>query len=367
MGLEPAKSIDVIGSVQNAGTNTVKKKSSEKELISFSEGKSVPEENYPGLGVEKSQDEDSRLDKLAARELKKLDRAIERQERRLEKAERKMEKYGSEKVSAYGYQKMQEELDALISDRDKLVNGENVEEILSKYAPEAMARNERREQQPIKRELNEIDSQIKKKSAELYRTRDYGENSESAKLRAELDDLYIKKSELESKLNNSSDESSEAVKSGKAEDNGSIKKEPRVSTANPKEVSEICDDMFKAIDGIGTDDELFEKTLSRLNKDNIIEVMDQWNKTYGKDYKETFMDSFMNDADKKQQREFGVKIVHMLEQRAKEAGLDFEAKSAYMKMELNQGVALTQRSMINMLGHNISQMFGEIKEKEQGL
>ena len=53
-----------------------------------------------------------------------------------------------------------------------------------------------------------------------------------------------------------------------------------------------------------------KKTLSRLNKDNIIEVMDQWNKTYGKDYKETFMDSFMNDADKKQQREFGVKIVH---------------------------------------------------------
>lgn len=105
-----------------------------------------------------------------------------------------------------------------------------------------------------------------------------------------------------------------------------------------KEVREICDDFYRAIDGLGTDDKLFEKTLSRLNADNIIEVMSNWEQTYGEDYKEHFIDSFLGDADPSQKKEFGLKIVQALEERADKLGYDeyYTKTATKAKISLNE-------------------------------
>ncbi len=366
MSIDPANRVNSMD-VKMTGTGSSQKKQSIAEtVINFLSGDSESEKDYPGLGIEKSAKNQADIYKIAARELEDLDRAVERQERRIEKAQKRMEKYGSARVSQFGYQKMQEELAELKADRDNLAKGENVDEILEKYAPKSMERLEKKEERPIRKELNKVESEIKKKTAQLYRTRDYGEDSESAKIKAELSDLNNRKAELELQLKDTvaskmSQAEAEFIGDKNKTENTSLPK--RVSTANPDEVNEICDDMFKAIDGLGTDDELFEKTLSRLNKDNIIEVMEKWDETYGKDYNESFMDSFLDDADGIQKKEFGTKIVDMLEQRAKENGLDFAGKSSSLKMELKRE-QLTFKTE-NLVGYQISQMYGEIRAKEQ--
>lgn len=136
--------------------------------------------------------------------------------------------------------------------------------------------------------------------------------------------------------------------------------------AKKKEVREICDDMFKAIDGFGTDDKLFEKTLSRLNKDNIIEVMEHWDKSYGNDYEETFFTSFVRDADTKQKQELGIKMIQLLEERADALGLDFTDTTTAIKKVLNResshfwgvGVSYSRADIM------IRDMMHQIKAKE---
>lgn len=135
--------------------------------------------------------------------------------------------------------------------------------------------------------------------------------------------------------------------------------------ASKKEAREICDDFYRAVDGLGTDDKLFEKTLSRLNADNIMEVMSNWDETYGEDYKERFIDSFLGDADPSQKKEFGLKIVQALEERADKLGED----EYYTKMATNAKISLN-KSMLNPIANNeasyyINTLYNILKIKER--
>lgn len=132
-----------------------------------------------------------------------------------------------------------------------------------------------------------------------------------------------------------------------------------------KEAREICDDFYKAIDGPGTNDTLFDKTLSRINADNIIEVMSNWDETYGEDYKEHFIDSFLGDADQSQKKEFGLKIVQALEERADKLGKDehYTKTSTKAKISLN-------KSMLNPVANRqasfyINTLYNILKIKER--
>ena len=78
--------------------------------------------------------------------------------------------------------------------------------------------------------------------------------------------------------------------------------------AMQNDANRIVSNMYKAIDGLGTDDALFEKTLSEINESNVYYVNDIWDKTFGKHYGETFYESFMNDADSKQKATFSEKL-----------------------------------------------------------
>lgn len=67
---------------------------------------------------------------------------------------------------------------------------------------------------------------------------------------------------------------------------------------------------------------MFEKTLNRINKDNILEVMEEWDRTCGREYGETFFESFLGDADSAQRKEYGEKLMNALVARANEIGRD---------------------------------------------
>lgn len=208
----------------------------------------------------------------------------------------------------------------------------------------------RNEHASVKEQLRAIDSEILKKEAafaKLDRAHERGSSrvSEYAyrKAKEELGALYDKRDELRGRfeaLSNNLNSGANVETSDNKTNSANNKASANISAkelAKKKEVREICDDIYKAIDGLGTDDKLFEKTLSRLNKDNIIEVMEHWQESYGNKYKETFFESFLGDADSKQKKEFGTKIIQLLEERADALGLDFTDKTTKMKAKLGGG------------------------------
>lgn len=95
----------------------------------------------------------------------------------------------------------------------------------------------------------------------------------------------------------------------------------KVPKADEKEVNEICDWLYDAIDGLGTDNIGFERALLKIEKNNVIEVMNKWDATYGKQYGETFIESFLNDANRRQRKVYGTRIIDCMQQRAKDYGL----------------------------------------------
>jgi len=78
--------------------------------------------------------------------------------------------------------------------------------------------------------------------------------------------------------------------------------------ARQNEANQIVSNMYEAIDGLGTDDALFEKALGEINEGNAYYVKDLWDNTLGKYYGETFYEAFEGDADKAQLAKFGEKL-----------------------------------------------------------
>lgn len=95
----------------------------------------------------------------------------------------------------------------------------------------------------------------------------------------------------------------------------------QVPKADEKEVNEICDWLYDAVDGLGTDNIGFERALLKIEKNNVIEVMNKWDATYGKQYGETFIESFLNDASRRQRKVYGTRIIDCMQQRANDYGL----------------------------------------------
>lgn len=114
-----------------------------------------------------------------------------------------------------------------------------------------------------------------------------------------------------------------------------IKLLTEVPKANREVVVGICDDIYDAIDGAGTKNVEFELALGKVDKSNIIEVMDQWDNTYGKQYNETFIQSFLHDANSRQKIVWGTQLVNALEQRAKDYGVNIYKYSGNIRTEMN--------------------------------
>ena len=81
----------------------------------------------------------------------------------------------------------------------------------------------------------------------------------------------------------------------------------------------MVDKLFKAMDGLGTDNKTLEEELNKVNKDNVIPLMYYWNLKHPK---ESFMEMFMADADGEQKKVYGKRIAEAIEEAAKENGVD---------------------------------------------
>ena len=126
-----------------------------------------------------------------------------------------------------------------------------------------------------------------------------------------------------------------------------------------QEARAICDDFFKAIDGFGTNDKLFNETMNKITKENFFDVMNYWNKSYGATYHEDFLSSFLGDADAVQKKVYGKRIIGYLESYADDKGLDVALISAKCKRLLNSGnnseLAHKMHEFIMIIQTNISQ------------
>ena len=122
-----------------------------------------------------------------------------------------------------------------------------------------------------------------------------------------------------------------------------------------KESHEIVSSMYKAIDGLGTDNKLFEEALSKINQDNILEVIDLWDKTAGKKYNESFIESFLGDANTEQRQYFGNYLICELHNRISRDGLDV---SKYTKL-MNTFLYLNSKKDFPPIGA-IAATFNEI-------
>lgn len=108
----------------------------------------------------------------------------------------------------------------------------------------------------------------------------------------------------------------------------------KVPKPDEKEVNAINDGLYDAIKGLGTDNTAFERILLKIDKSNVIEVMNKWDSKYGKKYNETFMESFLNDANRRQKKVFGTRIIECMEQRAKDHNVDLGKFADNAKAEL---------------------------------
>ncbi len=102
-------------------------------------------------------------------------------------------------------------------------------------------------------------------------------------------------------------------------------------------LNQICRMLDKAMDGMGTDydgEEGMKTVLEALiTPDNVVEVWDQWNKTYGKqgsyaDDEDGFIETLMDECEFGQKEEIATIIIDAMEQRAALKGIDVSAEVA---------------------------------------
>lgn len=74
----------------------------------------------------------------------------------------------------------------------------------------------------------------------------------------------------------------------------------------------------------GTDDTDFEDVLGIIDAGNVVEIMQYFNKNYGDDINNTFLDNFLGDAEHFQKKKFGRSILNALITRAEALGIEDE-------------------------------------------
>ena len=103
-----------------------------------------------------------------------------------------------------------------------------------------------------------------------------------------------------------------------------------------KEANEICEKLYVAMKGIGTDNKAVDEALAKINKDNVLEVMETYINQYSESMDgETLIESLQNEewvgwSGRLTKITNGLK--DKLAARASEMGLDAEAKSFKAKV-----------------------------------
>lgn len=109
-----------------------------------------------------------------------------------------------------------------------------------------------------------------------------------------------------------------------------------------EEANEICEELFVAMKGAGTDNKALKAALARITKDNVVEVMETYINLYsdsmdGETLIESIQDEvywgwFNDDLEK-----MTADLTDKLAERAKDEGLDAEGKACRAKVKAENG------------------------------
>lgn len=64
----------------------------------------------------------------------------------------------------------------------------------------------------------------------------------------------------------------------------------------PARAPPIAEELYKAIDGLSVRDDKHIAAMKKINKDNIMEVLDKWNMGHGKEFNESLVESLCADS-----------------------------------------------------------------------
>ena len=176
----------------------------------------------------------------------------------------------------------------------------------------------------------------------------------------ELKEKYEKVDAEEEKVN----ENKEAEKDEKTGDDNKTDKDKKTEkqgaveknkyTKQDEKIDEIVEDFHKAINGPGTDNDLFKDTVNKLDEDNIIKVM----KAYQDEFGTSFMKDFMEDANKEQATVLGDKIRKILRAKAKKLGIYDECKKDFKKINNEVNISWYQ-----VFDYTVYKNFNNVIEK----
>ena len=98
---------------------------------------------------------------------------------------------------------------------------------------------------------------------------------------------------------------------------------------------DIAKDLYDSIDGWGTDEEKLDNAMKSITKDNVMEVLDAWNKTHGKEFGESLLESIYGDIYWNNERaEYTRMLMDALAEKAEEAGIDISDEYGQLNDEL---------------------------------
>lgn len=113
---------------------------------------------------------------------------------------------------------------------------------------------------------------------------------------------------------------------------------------------DIAKDLYDSIDGWGTDEEKLDKAMKSITKDNVMEVLDAWNKTHGKEFGESLLESIYGDIYWNNERaEYTRMLMDALAQKAEEAGIDISDEYGQLNDELKSGFGRDEEKIYELI------------------
>ncbi len=96
--------------------------------------------------------------------------------------------------------------------------------------------------------------------------------------------------------------------------------------SKPKAIRTIVRSLYSAVDGMGTNVELLDSAMSKINKDNVIDVLNSWNTSIAPLYDgETLVETLYNETKLMFSRDkYTNQLVDALQEKADEKGIDID-------------------------------------------
>lgn len=142
----------------------------------------------------------------------------------------------------------------------------------------------------------------------------------------------------EEKVEEKAEKEPEAEKKEKADEYSAKYTQSQYKTTKTAQATGVtlAKDLFDAIDGLGTDDEKLDNAMNSIKADNVMEVLDAWNKSHSKKIgNESLLKSIYNDVFWGNDREKYTRILmDALAEKAKAAGVDISSEYNQLNDEL---------------------------------